>query len=99
MPSFVRPMLATSIEKPFDSDEWLYEVKWDGYRSVAFLENGKLRLVSRNDNDMTALYPELANLPTAIVLLDAVAVVGGCGLHCGGHLSCSRFDDPVCHKL
>ncbi|HMC73679.1 MAG TPA: hypothetical protein VKG87_05210, partial [Terriglobales bacterium] len=66
MPSFVRPMLATSIEKPFDSDEWLYEIKWDGYRSVAFLENGKLRLVSRNDNDMTALYPELANLPTLV---------------------------------
>jgi bifunctional non-homologous end joining protein LigD len=66
MPSFVRPMLATSIEKPFDSDEWLYEIKWDGYRSVAFLDNGKLRLVSRNDNDMTALYPELANLPTLV---------------------------------
>jgi bifunctional non-homologous end joining protein LigD len=62
----IRPMLATSIEKPFDSDEWLYEIKWDGYRSVAFLENGKLRLVSRNQNDMTALYPELADLPRSV---------------------------------
>lgn len=57
-------MLATSIEKPFDSDEWLFEIKWDGYRSVAFMDNGKLRLVSRNDNDMTALYPEIGDLPS-----------------------------------
>jgi bifunctional non-homologous end joining protein LigD len=63
MPLAVQPMLATSIEKPFDSDEWLYEIKWDGYRSVAFIEEGRLRLVSRNQNEMTALYPELAGLP------------------------------------
>ncbi|HVO59846.1 MAG TPA: non-homologous end-joining DNA ligase [Terriglobales bacterium] len=64
MPSRITPMLATSIEKPFDSDEWLYEIKWDGYRSVAFIHDGQLRLVSRNHNDMTALYPELGDLPT-----------------------------------
>jgi bifunctional non-homologous end joining protein LigD len=64
MPSVIRPMLATAIEKPFDSDEWVFEIKWDGYRSVAFMDDGKLRLVSRNDNDMTALYPEIGDLPT-----------------------------------
>jgi bifunctional non-homologous end joining protein LigD len=72
MPSAVTPMLATSIEKPFDSDEWLYEIKWDGYRSVAFVESGKVRLVSRNQNDMTALYPELGDLPTYIRAKQAV---------------------------
>jgi bifunctional non-homologous end joining protein LigD len=72
MPSIIRPMLATSIEKPFDSEEWLYEIKWDGYRSVAFLEEGNLRLVSRNQNDMTALYPELADLPAAVHARNAV---------------------------
>lgn len=72
MPSLIRPMLATSIEKPFDSDEWLYEIKWDGYRSVAFLEDGTLRLVSRNQNDMTALYPELADLPRSVRARHAV---------------------------
>jgi len=65
-------MLATSIEKPFDSDDWLYEIKWDGYRSVAFIENGQLRLVSRNHNDMTALYPELADLPTYLRARNAI---------------------------
>ena len=36
MPHAIRPMLATLVDKPFDSDEWLYEVKWDGYRAVTF---------------------------------------------------------------
>jgi len=65
-------MLATSIEKPFDSDLWLYEVKWDGYRSVAFLHGGTLRLVSRNHNDMTAQFSELGDLPTYIRAREAV---------------------------
>jgi bifunctional non-homologous end joining protein LigD len=80
MPTVVRPMLATSVEKPFDGDDWLFEIKWDGYRSVAFIHNGKLRLVSRNQNDLTALYPELRDLPshlrakTAVVDGEVVAV-------------------------
>lgn len=72
MPSIIRPMLATSIERPFDSEEWLYEIKWDGYRSVAFLEDGNLRLVSRNQNDMTPLYPELKDLPRFVRARHAV---------------------------
>jgi bifunctional non-homologous end joining protein LigD len=63
MPTAIHPMLAESIDKPFDGDDWLFEVKWDGYRAVAFIENGKVRLVSRNQNDLTARYPELKDLP------------------------------------
>jgi len=62
MPSVIHPMLATLVDKPFDDDEWLFEIKWDGYRAVAFLEDGKVRLVSRNQNDLTAEYPELTDL-------------------------------------
>ena len=58
-------MLATLVDRPFDGQEWLYEVKWDGYRSVAFLENGSARLVSRNQNDLTAAYPELRSIPVS----------------------------------
>jgi bifunctional non-homologous end joining protein LigD len=65
-------MLATSIENPFDSEEWLYEIKWDGYRSVAFIDDGKVRLVSRNQNEMTALYPELGDLPTYVRAKQAI---------------------------
>ena len=66
MPAAIHPMLATSIEKPFDDPEWLFEIKWDGYRAVSFLKDGKARLVSRNQNDLTARYPELHDLPKFI---------------------------------
>jgi bifunctional non-homologous end joining protein LigD len=56
-------MLATIIEKPFDNPDWLFEIKWDGYRAVAFIDEGRARLVSRNQNDLTAQFPELAALP------------------------------------
>src|SRR5580698_6336674 len=62
MPSAIHPMLAESVETAFDGDDWLFEVKWDGYRAVAFLDNGKVRLVSRNQNDLTPRYPELNDL-------------------------------------
>ena len=63
MPTAIYPMLATSIDDPFDDPEWLFEIKWDGYRAVAFISNGRVRLVSRNQNDLTPQYPELHNLP------------------------------------
>lgn len=62
MPAAIHPMLAETIDKPFDGAEWLFEIKWDGYRAVAFIENGQTRLVSRNQNDLTARYPELKNM-------------------------------------
>ena len=78
MPSAIYPMLATSVDEPFDGKDWLFEIKWDGYRAVAFLENGKCRLVSRNQNDLTARYPELKDLPQFVkannVILDGEVV-------------------------
>jgi bifunctional non-homologous end joining protein LigD len=72
MPSTIHPMLATSVDEPFDGPEWLFEIKWDGYRAVAFIENGNLRLVSRNQNDLTARYPELKDMPTFIKAKNAI---------------------------
>jgi len=66
MPRVIHPMLATLVDKPFNGQEWLYEIKWDGYRAIAFLESGSVRLVSRNQNDMTAAYPELRSLPDSV---------------------------------
>ncbi len=62
MPHAIRPMLATLVDDAFDDDDWLYEIKWDGYRSVVFFnEDGKrsLRMVSRNQNEQTNDFPEL----------------------------------------
>ena len=66
MPTAIHPMLASSVDEPFDDPEWLFEIKWDGYRAVAFITKGKVRLVSRNQNDLTAQYPELHSLPEYI---------------------------------
>ena len=63
MPTVIHPMLATPTGKAFDDPDWLFEIKWDGYRAVAFIEDGRVRLVSRNQNDLTAQFPELVSLP------------------------------------
>src|SRR5258707_12060268 len=53
-------MLATlATELPKGSD-WLYEMKWDGYRALGYVRGGEARLVSRNDNDLTKRFPEVA---------------------------------------
>jgi bifunctional non-homologous end joining protein LigD len=72
MPTAIHPMLATSVEKPFDDPDWLFEIKWDGYRAIAFVENGKLRLVSRSQNDLTAQFAELHDLPRFIKAKTAI---------------------------
>jgi bifunctional non-homologous end joining protein LigD len=66
MPTAITPMLATSVDDPFDDPDWLFEIKWDGYRAIAFISNDKVRLVSRNQNDLTAQYSELHNIPSSI---------------------------------
>jgi bifunctional non-homologous end joining protein LigD len=79
MPTVIHPMLASVTEKPFDDPNWFFEIKWDGYRAVAFLENGAVRLVSRNQNDLTPRYPELKVLADQVnaknAILDGEVVV------------------------
>ena len=65
-------MLAISVDKPFDDEAWLYEIKWDGYRAVAFLDGKSVRLVSRNQNDLTAAYPELQDIPAYLKFRTAI---------------------------
>jgi bifunctional non-homologous end joining protein LigD len=62
MPTTIHPMLAESIENPFDDQDWLFEIKWDGYRAIAFIDDSKVRLVSRNQNELTGRYPELKDM-------------------------------------
>ena len=53
--------LATLASRVPDGDDWLHELKFDGYRALAFFENGKVRLVSRNGNDWTARFRAVAD--------------------------------------
>jgi bifunctional non-homologous end joining protein LigD len=72
MPTTIHPMLATSVDKPFDGADWLFEIKWDGYRAVTFIENGKVRLVSRNQNELTQRFPELKDLAKSVKAKNAI---------------------------
>jgi len=72
MPTAIYPMLAESTEKPFDDKGWLFEIKWDGYRAIAFIEGGKVRLVSRNQNELTGRYPELKDMPEYVKAKTAI---------------------------
>ncbi len=76
LPLFLRPMLAQP-GRPFDSDQHLFEIKWDGIRALTFIEQAGYRLVSRHGLELGALFPELAvlgDLPPG-TLLDGELVV------------------------
>src|SRR6266852_9265117 len=62
MPEIIHPMLATLVDDPFSDPEWIFETKWDGFRSICFVKNGSSRFVSRNQLDMTLQYPELIDV-------------------------------------
>ncbi len=59
-PSDASPMLATLVDGPFDRDGWAFEVKWDGFRSLAEIKGGKVRLLSRNGKTQNARFPTVA---------------------------------------
>ncbi len=54
------PMLATLVDGPFDREGWAFEIKWDGFRSIAEIRDGKVRLVSRNGKPQNARFPTVA---------------------------------------
>ena len=79
-PEFIKPMLATLVDKPFEQEGWLYEVKWDGYRCLAFLHNGKVHIKSRNNKSLDErFYPVARSLSVlkSDVVLDGEIVVPG----------------------
>src|SRR5216683_1746626 len=78
MPEEVSVTLAKLGDKPFSDPHWLFEVKWDGIRTIAFIENGKVRLSARSKRDVTGEYPEFQDLTrhvrTGTAILDGEIV-------------------------
>jgi bifunctional non-homologous end joining protein LigD len=75
LPRLIRPMLAMRAnELPRDDDQWAYEFKWDGVRGISYVDEGRVRVLSRSDRDITLTYPELAELGA---LTDRPAVFDG----------------------
>jgi len=72
MPAKLSPMLATLSDRSFSDPNWLFEIKWDGVRALAFIRNGQLTIRARSGNDITAHYPELHHLPQALTATQAI---------------------------
>jgi len=79
LPHNVRPMLATLAQEPFDHPDWLFEVKWDGYRAVAEIRGGDVSLYSRNLLPLNEKFPpiveSLRKFPFDAVLDGEIVVV------------------------
>ncbi|SEN86739.1 bifunctional non-homologous end joining protein LigD [Mucilaginibacter gossypiicola] len=56
-PTNIKPMKATLVDEPFDDPDWLYEVKWDGYRAIAVIDKKGAELISRNNLPFDKYYP------------------------------------------
>ena len=95
MPSSVEPMLATLAGQPFSDPNWLFEIKWDGVRALARIENGALALRSRNGIDITKRYPELAPLPNALAARQAILDGEIVALDAQGHSSFERLQERM----
>src|SRR6266404_2473136 len=60
-PRFIEPMKPRLVEKPPPNGEWIYELKFDGIRAIAVKDGGKVNLISRNENELRARFPEIAD--------------------------------------
>jgi bifunctional non-homologous end joining protein LigD len=74
MPSHLEPMLAGAgaLPRAADASRWSFEVKWDGVRALAYLQPGRIRLESRNGNEITAAYPEVRGILEDLGMREAV---------------------------
>jgi bifunctional non-homologous end joining protein LigD len=89
-PKDLSPMLATLVDQPFDDEGWQYEIKWDGYRTVAYCRNGKVELRSRNNKSFNEkFYPvtdALKKTDLNAVLDGEIIVAGKSGISDFGNL-------------
>lgn len=78
MPTSVKPMLASLSKEPFDKADWLYEIKWDGYRAIGSWDGAQVRLYSRNGlnfNKLEAVTKALSDFPHQVVLDGEIVAV------------------------
>jgi bifunctional non-homologous end joining protein LigD len=79
MPEFLSPQLATLVSEPPTGDEWLHELKFDGYRMLCHLNRGKVHFWSRNGKDWTEKFSSVAKavktISAATAILDGEIVI------------------------
>ncbi len=72
LPAFIPPMAATLTDKAFRDEDWLFEIKWDGYRVEAVIRDGTARVYTRNGNDAETYFPKLLTTATWIDAEEAI---------------------------
>ncbi len=72
MPRYLEPMKAALATRPFRDEDWLFEVKWDGYRVEAVVRDGAVSLFTRNGHDAEAYFPRLLTPPTWLEAREAI---------------------------
>src|SRR5579872_3562607 len=96
IPKIKTPELATLIDEPFDDPEWLFEIKWDGYRAICtVLDDGTITLVSRNGIDFLERFPELRELANAWDSLPIVVDGEVVSLDAKGRSSFQRLQESM----
>jgi bifunctional non-homologous end joining protein LigD len=78
MPRNVEPMLCTLVPRPFDRPNWIFEIKWDGYRAIAEIDKASVRLYSRKLKSLEGYFPQLIETLTRLnveAVLDGEVVV------------------------
>ncbi len=84
IPKNIEPMLATLVDEPPSEKDWLYEIKWDGYRALAYLNNGKFDIRSRNNKSFNEkfypVYESLKNWRISAVVDGEIVVVNEKGI-------------------
>ncbi len=89
-PKNIAPMLATLVDNPFDEPGWLYEVKWDGYRAIAYLNKGEVNICSRNNKSFNEkfypVYNALQQWKMNVVLDGEIIVINDKGISDFGNL-------------
>ncbi len=96
IPTISTPMLATLVDEPFDDAEWLFEIKWDGYRAICTVhEDGTTELLSRNGLDLLKKFPELQSLATAWKTLPIVVDGEIVSLDSQGRSSFQRLQESL----
>lgn len=72
MPVIINPQLATIVERPPEGKQWLHEIKFDGYRILCFINNGKVKLMTRSHQDWTKKFDYLVNYIQKLNLKDSI---------------------------
>ncbi len=84
LPSKLTPMLATLTDQPFDAPGWLYEIKWDGYRTLAFINKKEIELKSRNNKSFNEkfypIYEAVSHWPIRAIVDGEIIVINEQGL-------------------